>query len=86
MFLSCDVAPLWRFRNYINEGKTKIEQRLFGPKYHNTIINSESKPLFCKVEGGDNHWAPYGLPVVNGGAEPQEVGAITQAVIEDPKI
>ena len=46
MLLSCDVPPLWRFRNYINEGKTKIEQHLFGPKYQNTIINSESMPLF----------------------------------------
>ena len=86
MLLSCDVVPLWRFSNYINEGKTKIEQHLFGPKYQNTIINSESMPLLYKVEGGDKHWALYGLPVVTGGAEPQEGGGITRAVMEDPKI
>ena len=63
-----------------------IEQHLFGPKYQNIIINSEGKPIFCKVEGGDNQWALYGLPVVTGGAEPQEGGGITRAVIEDPKI
>ena len=86
MLLSFDVAPLWRFRNYINERKSKIEPHHFGPKYHNTIINSESMPLFSKVECGDNHWALYELPVVTGGAEPQEGGGITRAVIEDPKI
>ena len=86
MLLSCDVAPLWRFRNYNNEGKTKIEQHHFRRKYQNTLINSESKPLFRKVEGGDNHWALYGLTVVTGVAEPQEGGGITRAVIEDPKI
>ena len=73
MLLSCDVASLWHFRNYINEGETEREQHLFGPKYQNAIINSESKPLFCKVGGGDNHWALYGLPVVTGELSPWKV-------------
>ena len=43
-------------RIYINEGNIKIEQHVFGPKFKNTIINSERKLLFCSVEGGDVHW------------------------------
>ena len=50
----------------------------------NTIINSECKRLFCRVKGGDAHWRLYRLPVVTGGAEPQEGGGIARAWIEDP--
>ena len=47
-----DVAKLRRChvvtlrQSYINEGKIKIEQHLFGPKSKNRIINSEDKATF----------------------------------------
>ena len=44
----CHVVTLRRI--YINEGKVKMEQHLFGPKSENRIINSEGKRLFCTVE------------------------------------
>ena len=48
------------------------------------MINSESKRLFCRVEGVNARWKLCWLPVVTGGAEPQEVGWIVWAWIEDP--
>ena len=64
---------------YINEGKTKTEQYFLGPKSMNTIINSERKCLSCRVEGGDANWRFHRLPVVTGGAEPQDLGEIAPA-------
>ena len=43
-------------RIYIIQGKIKIEQHLLGQKSKNTIINSERKRLFCRVEDWDAHW------------------------------
>ena len=57
-------------RIYINEGKIKMEQHLYGPKTKNRIINSEGKRLFCTVEVGNTPWGLYALLVVNEGAEP----------------
>ena len=48
--LRCHGVTLRRI--YINEGKIKIEQHLFGPKSKNTFINSERKRLLFRVEGG----------------------------------
>ena len=73
-----DVATLRRYkvvtllRIYMNEGKIKIEQHLFGQKSQNTNINSERKRLSCRVEGGDAHWRLYRLPVVTGVEEPED--------------
>ena len=43
---------------------------LFWQYSQNTIIYSECKHLFSRVEGGDAHWRLYRLPVVTEGAEP----------------
>ena len=86
MLPRCDIAALSRFRMYISECKTKIEQHRFGPKCKNTIINSESKPLFCRVKGGDDHWGLYRLHVVTEGAEHQKGAGIARAWIEDPMV
>ena len=59
--------------------------RHFWPYSKNTIINSESKRLFRRVEDGDAHWRLYRLPVVTGEAEPQDGGGIARAWIEVPK-
>ena len=80
----CRVATLLRI--YVNEGKIRIEQHLFEPKSKNTIINGETKCLFCRVEGGDAHWTLYRRPVVTGVAETQEGGGITRTWIEDPMV
>ena len=45
------------------------------------IINSEPKRLFSRVEGGDPCSKLYLLPVVTGGAEPQEGCGIARAWI-----
>ena len=58
----------------------------FWPYSQNTIINSECKRLFCAVEGEDAHWRLYRLPVVTGGAEPQEGSGIARVWIEDLKV
>ena len=80
----CSVATLLRIN--INEGKIRIEQQLFRPKCKNIITDSESKPLFCRVEGGNDHRGLYRLPVVTEGAESQEGGGIARAWIEDPMV
>ena len=59
---------------------------LFLPYSQNTIINSECKRLFCRVEGGDAHWRLNRLPVVTRGAEPQEGDGFTRAWIESEGI
>ena len=43
---------------------------LFWPYSQNTIINSEYKRLFCRVEDGDVQWRLYRLPVVTGEQSP----------------
>ena len=58
----------------------------FWPYSQNTIINSECKRFFCRVEGEDTHWRLYRLPVVTRRAELQKGGGIARAWIEDPKV
>ena len=41
---------------------------------------------FCRVEGGLAHWGLYSLPAITGGAEPQELGEIVRAWIEDSMV
>ena len=64
--LDVSTFPRWNIvtllRIYIKEGKIKIQQHLFGPKSQNTIIDSERKCLFCRVEGEEPHWRLYRLP------------------------
>ena len=43
------------------------------------MINIENKLLFCTVEGKNDRRKIYRLPVVTGGAEPQEGGGIARA-------
>ena len=62
----------------------RLITHLFRPYSQNTIINSECKRLL--VEGRNAHWRLYRLPVVTGGAEPQEGGGIARAWIEDPSV
>ena len=45
----------------------------------NTIINSECKHLFCRVEGGDAHWRLYRLPVVTREQTPRKVVGLLRA-------
>ena len=60
-----------------------MEQHLLGPESPNTITkNSYRHRLFCRADYGKAHWRLYTLPVVTGGAEPQEDDGIARAWIK----
>ena len=46
--------------------------------FHTKIPTGFEMPLDCRVESGDAHWRFYRLPLVTGGAEPQEGGVIAR--------
>ena len=76
---SADVARLRRQRNRVRQMSHSLRW------FENITINSESRRLSCRVDGGDARWKLYRLSAVSGGAEHQEGGGIAQAWIVDPK-